>query len=249
MILLSQMNKKFLGISILGIIAAFAGGFLLANALNKNEIEKLTAENTRLEKQQSNQKTNETELNLSAEEINAKIAEAEKNPNDFAFQKGLGLALYRYAALKQDTQLLEQVSILLDRAYKLNPDDYQVIISVGNISYDLGQIKKDNASNLKAREYYAKALKKNEKDTEVLTDYGMTFLMDESSDQQKAIEQFEKALTINQKNEKALFYMTQAQIDLENIDNANKYLVQLKEVNPNNERIKELESKILQKSK
>lgn len=245
----NRMNNKFLGISILAVLVSFAGGFLLANALNRNEIANLTAENTRIQKTQNGEQKKVSEINLSDEEINKKLAEAKANPKDFAFQKGLGLGLYRYAALKQDVRLLEEVSVLLDRAYQINSDDYEVIVSLGNILFDLGQIKKDSNSNLKAREFYAKALKKNEKDTNVITDFAMTYLLTESPDLEKAITEFEKALAVDPKNEKALFYMTQAQVENENLADAGKYLAILKEVNPKNERISELETMISQKNK
>ncbi len=240
------MKTKFILISIVAVLLSFIGGFFLANALNRNEIDKLTAENAGLQKKENPQKNDENQVSLSQEEINAKLSEAEKNPNDFAFQKGLGLALYRYAMMKQDTKLLDEISKLLERAYQINPNDYQVIVSLGNIYYDLGQLKKDSENNLKAREFYKKALDKNDKDPIVLTDYGLTFLLNDSPDRKQAIVHLEKALVTDSKNEKALFYITQAQIEDENVAEANKYLAKLKEVNPKNERIVELEKMISQ---
>ncbi len=240
------MNNKFIWLSIVAVILSFIGGFLLANALNRSEIDRLTAENTRLQKEVGPRGNKPDELNLTDEELRAKIKEADEKPDDFAVQKGLGLALYSYAGMKQDEKLLDDVEKLLERAYKLNPNDYQVTVSLGNIYYDLGQIKKDNQRNLKAKEIYEKALEKNEKDTNVLTSYGLTFLFDETPERKKAIEQFEKTLAVDSRNEKALFYMTQAQIEENNQTEANKYLVKLKEVNPENQSIPELENKLTQ---
>ena len=142
--------------------------------------------------------------------------------------------------------MLADVTKLLERANKLNPDDYLVITSLGNIYYDLGQINKDNKSNLKAREFYKKALEKNEKDSNVRTDYGLTFLLTEKPDREVAIREFEKALKENAKNEKALIYITQAKVESKNVSEANHYLARLKEVNSKSEQITRLESLISQ---
>ncbi len=236
------MDKKFLWLSIVGVLISFAGGFLIANTLNRSEMERIRAENTRLQKQQDPKKKNEEGLNLSDKEIKERLAEAEKNPKEFAFQKGLGLALYQYSAVKQDTNLLGEVRTLLDRAHKINSDDYQVIVSLANINYDLGQIKKDEKSNLRSRELYEKALTRNPKDSNVRSDYGLTFLLSESPDRKKAVEEFEKALADNPKNEKALIYTSQSHIELGNKEKAAEFIAKLKKVNPKSKRIAEFES-------
>ncbi len=241
-----RMNKKFVGISILGIILSFVGGFLLANALNRSEMGKLQAENTKLQKDKIQTQKTRTDSDLSDEEVQKKIAEAAQNPNDFAYQKGLGLALYRYAAVKQNNQLLEQVTVLLERAYKINPDDYDVLVALGNIYYDLGQLKKESDLNLKARNFYKKALEKNSKDVNVRTDYSLTFLLTQKPDRELAIRELKTALELNAKNEKALVYMTQAQIEQGDFDEAAKYLIRLKEVNAENPRAVEFETLISQ---
>ncbi len=145
------MNKKLFWLSIIGILISFVGGFLLANALNRSEINSLTTENERLKQNQNEASQSNSESELSESEIRKKIAEAEKNPENFNFQKGLGLGLYRYAMLKQDKALMNDVAKLLQRAYNLNSDDYEVIVSLGNIYFDLGQINKDRTSNEKAQ--------------------------------------------------------------------------------------------------
>lgn len=239
------MNNKIIWISILAVILSFFGGFLVANALNRSEIERLTAENTRMLKEQ-NPSQNEDDLNLTDEEIQKKLTEAEQNPTNFPIQKGLGLALYTYAGMKQDAKLLENVQKLLERANQINPDDYQVLVALGNIYYDLGQINQDNQRNLKAREIYQKALEKNKKDTNVLTSYALTFLMNNPPERFKAITEFEKALEVDSKNEKALFFMTQTLIEEKNLEEAKKNLAKLKEINPKNNGIPELEKKITQ---
>ncbi len=217
---------------------------MLANALNRNELNSLTAENERLKKTQADTAQNKTDSELSEAEIREKIAEAEKNPSNFRFQKDLGLGLYRYAMFRQDQTLLIEVAKLLQRAYDLNSDDYEVTVSLGNIYFDLGQINKDKKSNEKARNLYKKALDKNPKDINVRTDLGLTYLLSDSPQTGKAIEELEKSLEIDPKSERALQYVAQAHIKQGSIEKAEEYLAKLKEVNAQNKSIMDLENQI-----
>lgn len=112
------MNGKVFWLSIAAVVVSFVGGFLLANALNRSELNALRAENERLKTSSNESTENQTGLALSDEEIREKIAEADRNPNNYPFQKNLGLALYRYAAMKQDADLLAEAGRFLSRALK-----------------------------------------------------------------------------------------------------------------------------------
>jgi hypothetical protein len=82
------MDKKSLLISLAAILLSFAGGFLLANSINRREMNNLRGENERLKADNSNSDKNE----LSNDEIDAKIAEADKDPDTLQYQKNLGTA-------------------------------------------------------------------------------------------------------------------------------------------------------------
>lgn len=238
------MNTKIIAAAAIGILAGFAAGFLLANSLNRNELEAAKAEASGLRKSGPGQPPAPSEMELSQEEIRAKIEEADRDPDNFQYQKTLGLALYTYAAMKQDPKLLEDVAKLLERAHKLNPDDYDVLVSLGNISFDLGQIKKDESLNLRARELYRKAIEKNSGDANVRTSLGVSFLASMKPEPQKAIDELKTAVEIDPKNEKAVRYLAQAYIEAGDKESAAKYLKELKEVDPENPAIPELEKKI-----
>ena len=242
------MSKNYLWLSILAVLISFAGGFLLANALNRSEMNNLLAENNRLKKeplpdQNSSQAPQES---LTEQEIREKLTQAEKNPDDFNFQKGLGIGLYRYAAMKQDPKLLQETAQVLERAYLINPNDYDVLVSLGNIYYDVGQLEKSSENNKKAREIYSKALAKNPQDTFVRTDYGLTFLLTENPEREKAIEELEKALEANPKNQKALYYISQALIETGKVEKAREKIAILKQMNPKSPGVGELEKLIAQ---
>lgn len=240
------MKTKVLLLTIAAVLLSFVGGFLLANALNRNELNSLRGKNERLKNTQTAARQNESENNLSDEEIREKIAEADRNPTNFAFQKGLGLALYRYATVKQDTKLLEEVARLLFRASEINSKDYDVIVALGNLYFDIGYYKKNNEDFQKARELYQKALEQKPNDTDVRTDLGLTYFLTNPPETEKAIVEFQKSLEANDKHEKTLQVLTQALLSQNKTTEAEKYLDFLREVNQNNEVLPELTTRLAQ---
>lgn len=241
------MNAKIFWLLILAVIISFVGGFYLANALNRNEINTLRAENESFKKESINPR-NDKEPSLTDDEIRQKIVEADKNPNNFAFQRNLGLALFSYGAMKQDVNLISESARLLQRTYNNNPKDYDVIVTLGNAFYDIASIKKDNESFNKSREFYLKALEQKPDDSNVRADFGSTFLFAEPNDLDKAITELQKALEINPKNERALLFMTQTLLKQNKKEEAEKVLAKLKEINPKTPNLNELNSRISQDS-
>lgn len=240
------MNAKVKLLSLIGIVLSFAGGFLLANAFNRIELNSLKAENERLKNDQNEAIQANSESTLAPGEIQQKIAEADKNPTDIAYQRNLGSALYRYAIVKQDTVLLEDVSRLLERVYKTNERDYETIVMLGNIRFDIGYFRKENDQLKKAREYYQKALEQKPNDIEVRTDFGLTYFLETPPETEKAIFEFQKSLKENPEHEKTLQVITQALIGQNKPDEAEKYLLRLKEVNQNNPALGDLTTQLEQ---
>lgn len=238
------MNSKSLWISIIAVVLSFAGGFILANALNRSEMEDLRAENARLKTDSGDLVESESETALSDDEIRRRIGEAERNPGNFSFQKNLGLALYRYAAMKQDAAMLVEVEKILNRAHSLNDRDYDVLVALGNLQFDFGYVKKNNESFAKAREYYAKALEQNPKDVDVRTDYGLTYFLANPPQLEKAVAEFKISLENNPKHEKTLQFLTQSYIRTGNTPQAEIYLARLKEINPNTPNLEDFQTQM-----
>ena len=240
------MNRKAFWISIVAVIISFTGGFLLANALNRNELTDLRGENERLKTSQNNANPNQSGLALSETEIREKIAEADANPSNYNFQKNLGLALYRYAAMKQDPELLSEVGRLLNRAFENDKKDYDVILTLGNIHFDIGYFKKKNEQFEKAREFYQLALQQKPNDADVRTDLGLTYFLTDPPQNELAIGEFQKSLRANPKHEKTLQVMAQTFASQNNASEAEKYIARLKEVNAGNQFLTELETRVSQ---
>ncbi len=227
------MNGKALGLSILAVILSFIGGFFLANALNKSELETLRTENNRLKTTPPTSDTKDAETSLSDEEIRKKLAEADQNPNNFQVQKTFGTALYQYGAMKKDAKLIAESARLLERAYQNNPADKDTAITLGHSYFDVGYYNKDNESLAKARQIYTKLLENSPKDAEIRNDLGLTYFLQTPPDLEKAAVEMKKTLESNPKHEKSLLFLVQIYIKQNKTQEAENYLAKLKEINPN----------------
>ena len=244
------MNTKFLTLSIVAVLLSFIGGFLLANSLNRGEMNTLRAENERLKQNpQSTGAPNQSEPGLSDDEIREKIAEADRNPNNYSYQRNLGLALYRYGAMKQDADLIGQSTRLLQRAYDNNPKDYDVAVALGNGFYDIGFFKKDEQSFARGREYYLKALEQKPNDADVRTDLGLSYYLTTPPDLAKAAVELGRALEANPKHERALQFMTQTMLRQNKRAEAEKYHARLREINPQVPNVDQIVAQLEQEQK
>ncbi len=243
------MNSKAIWLSILAVIISFVGGFFLANALNKNELETLRAENGRLKQNPNNSTIVESEMNLSDEEINQKIAEADQNPNNLQFQKSLGTALYRYGSMKQDAKILAEAARILTRVYEKNPTDKDAAVMLGNSYFDIGYFQKDNGNLAKAQQIYLKILERTPKDFDVRTDYALTFFLQNPPDYEKAVTELKKSFQENPQHEKTLQFLVQVLLKQQKTQEAEIYLVKLKEINPNTPSLSEVQTQLEQSEK
>lgn len=108
---------------------------------------------------------------------------------------------------------------------KKNPEDYDALIHLGNLYYDIGQFNK-------AIPYYEKAVS-IKKDPNVLTDLGTC--LKETGEPEKAIERYEEALKIDEKHWKAVYNVIIVSIhNLKDKKKALLYFEKLKGLNPPN---------------
>jgi len=231
-------------ISLVAVVLSFAGGFFLANAINRTDINSLRSENERLKTNQTDNQNKASESALSDDEIAAKIAEADQQPQNFDFQKRLGLALYKYGAMKQDTGVIGSSIRLLQRADGLRNDDHDVVVGLGNAHFDIGYFKKQNDQLQQARDFYERALKQEPTDAEIKTDLALTYFLTDPPDDEKAIVGFKDALKTDPKQEKALEFVIQSLIRTNKKDDAAGYLDQLKKTNPKSDAIAGLTAKL-----
>ena len=232
-----MQGKHYLISALVGLVA-FVGGFLLANSLNRSETERLRSE---LEEAKSTpDSASQPDASLSEPEIQAKIEEAEGNPQNFQFQKGLGIALYRYGAMKQNVSVIERAIPILERASRLDPKDADVLTALGNAHFDIGYFGKDNDALARSRTAYEAALKARPDDVGLITDLGLTYYLRQPPDLERAAAEFERSLAKDPKHERTLQFYIQTLVKQSKNEKATEQLAKLREINPQNASIGEL---------
>lgn len=234
------MQTRHYLITILVGILGVAAGFLLANKLNRAEFERLRPGSETVGK------TNSNDGELSAEEIDLKLTEARESPDDIQFQKRLGISLYRFGTMKRDAAVIEKALQPLKRANEIDPNDKETISTLGNAYFDIGYFNRDNEALARSREYYEPLLKARPDDVETRTDLGLTYFLTDPADLETAAKQFELSLETDPKHEKTLQFYVQTLAKLNRADKARSVLAKLKEVNPKNPAVAELDKFINQ---
>ncbi|HSI88758.1 MAG TPA: tetratricopeptide repeat protein [Pyrinomonadaceae bacterium] len=239
------MPVKYIVISLVAVVLSFIGGFLIANAFNRAEIESMRRENDGY-KNAANVAANQSEnAALSAEAIKEKVDEADSNPDNTDFQRNLGLALYRYASAQQDLALLEDSIRLLERARIAKSNDQDVLIALGNANFDIAYFGKANERYVVARRLYDEGVSLSPENPDLLTDRGLTYFLSEPADYSAAEREFAAALAIAPNNERTLQLAIEANWQLGQMQRATELLERLKETNPQNPAIPDLSTRLL----
>ncbi|MFZ1700509.1 MAG: tetratricopeptide repeat protein [Pyrinomonadaceae bacterium] len=238
------MQKNTLLFVIAAALGGFIGGFMLANSMNRSEMTSLRSQATQPAANSTGQPSNSAATTLSPEEIQAKIDEADQNADDFAFQKSLGIGLYRYAAMSQDVKTLGEAERILIRAGRLNPRDFDVFVALGNAEFDIAFFNRDSAKFAAARATYQKALEIKPGDLDVQTDLALTYFLPEPPDNEKAAGALEKVIAADPKHSRSMGFLAQTYLRLGKIADAEKMLAKLKELDPKSELIADIEKQI-----
>ncbi len=240
------MKQYSTWLSVIAVIISFAGGFLVANALNKKELDILKSENAQLNKSSEESGNQNSQSDLTADEINQRIGEADKNADNFQYQKNLGIALYRYASAKNDAAILQSTAKILERAHKLNESDQDVAIALGDLNFDLGYSVHSNGNLDRAREIYQKVLKSNPQNSDVRTDLALTYFFNNPPDNKAAIAELNKSLQTKPDNQKSLQFLIQAYLRVENKAEAEIVREKLEKINPQTPSLNEIATQLTQ---
>lgn len=234
------MDKNTVLFIIIAALGGFIGGFLLANSMNRSEINSLRTQSERSAPNIASNTPGSEEGDLRPEEIRAKIAEADKSPTDLAFQRDLGLALYRYAAVKQDVPLFSEAIRILERADSLKAKDFDVLTALGNAHFDIGYYKRDAASFEKARVVYAQALAVKPGDPDVQTDLGLTYFLQDPPAYDKAAAALQKVGETTPSHKRSLQFLVQVFVKQNKPADAERALERLKAIDAANPEIAQL---------
>lgn len=230
------MHKNTIAFVLVAAVGGFIGGFWFANSLNRSAGLAPT-----LATQPSNTSAaTPGDDELTDAEITAKIAEADQNPNNFAFQRDLGISLYRYGAMKQRTDLLGESARILERAAGLKADDFDVLVALGNARFDIGFFRKDAASFEAARQIYRRALAVKPNEPDVTTDLGITYFLQDPPDYPRAEAELKKVADANATHDRSLQFLVRVYLGQKKLAEAKSALAKVVSINPKNQSIPEL---------
>lgn len=181
------MNKENSLFGIIGLLAGLIIGFMFANSVNRNAAMPVTT--TGMMSENSNMPPGHPEIQgnaptqtqmANAPEVQAAIEAAKKEPDNFDAQ--LKAAEFYYQIQRYDGAIE-----FLEQANKLKPEDYKVIVNLGNANFDSNKFEE-------AEKWYLNALAKKADDVNVRTDLGLTFIFRDPPNYDRAIQEFTKSL-------------------------------------------------------
>lgn len=156
----------------------------------------------------------------STAEIQAAIDRAKQNPNDLEAQ-------LRAAELYYQIQRFDGAIEFLKKANAIQPDNYEVIVNLGNANFDGGNYAE-------AEKWYVAALAKKPENHDVRADLGLSFIFREKPDYDKAIAEFKNVLEKDPSHVQALQNLTVAYTKKSDAENAASALAKLEQIDPAN---------------
>src|ERR1051326_8305542 len=110
------------------------------------------------------------------------------------------------ASLNYQIRSYQQALEFYDRAYKLKPNDFEVLSKLGNVNFDMQRYPE-------AERWYQQALQLKPDDVNVRTDLGLTYFLREPRDLDKAIAAYRASLSYDPRHELTLQNLTAALIE------------------------------------
>jgi len=231
------MNKENVLFSIVGVLVGFIVGFVFANTANRaglatqpaagvaaqQQVEGLPEGHPAIDPSQMRPKVDEAALG-------AAVKLAEEQPDNFAAQTNA-------AGVSAQAGRYDDAVKFYTRANKAKPDDYETLVSLGNTLFDAEKLEE-------AEKWYAAALAKNPKDVNVRTDFGLTFLLREPAQYERAIAEFKSSLEVEPAHPQTLQNLTVAYTRKGDVASAEATLAKLKAAAPQSPALEQLRSGI-----
>lgn len=233
------MNKENVLFGIVGLLSGLIIGFMVTNSINKGNIGGVVPAAADM-KLNSNIPPGHPEIApgqtapgsaaaapaAMGPEVQAAIEKAKQSPDDFDAQ--VKAAEMFYAIDRFDDAIP-----LLKRANQLKPDDREVIVHLGNASFDGTHYEE-------AEKWYVAALAKKADDVSVRTDLGLTFVFREPPNYDRAIQEFNKSLETDPNHIQTLQNLTVAYTKKGDAAKAASTLAKLESIDPKNSAIAKL---------
>jgi tetratricopeptide (TPR) repeat protein len=236
------MSKENILYSIIGLLAGLILGFVITNSINRSYSSPAATQAGPADSEQAGSLPPDHPPLSSAgspagsdasggapaaggppAEVMAVIEKAKKEP-------GNAEAQVQAAALYSQIGRYQQALELYEKAYKIKPNNLDVLRGLGNVSFDLKKYPE-------AERWYQQALKVKPDDANIRTDLGLTFYLREPRDLDRAIAIYKEVLQGSPRHEQALQNLTQALLAKGDRQGARAALAQLQQVNPGNQAI------------
>lgn len=228
------MNRQNLLFTIIGLLAGFIGGFVLANNLNRSSaLQNSVAQNpagapNNLQIQSADIKENPNGAMMP--QVAETLEKADRDPKNFAAQIQAGQMFARI-------QNTAKANEFLQRAVEARQDKFEDLATLGNGFFDLKNFEE-------AEKWYSKALEKNPEDVDVRTDLGSTFMERANPDLDRAIKEYQTSLSKNPNHENSLFNLAIAYSRKGNADGAQENLAKLEKLNPTSSLVTRLKQRL-----
>ncbi len=153
---------------------------------------------------------------------------ARENPQDYDAQLEAG-------QVSSQTQRFDDAQDFFLKANQLRPGEIAPVIDLGNVNYDAGRFEA-------AEKWYTAALVKEPDNINVRTDLGLTFLLRQAHDYDRAIAEFRRSLERDPRHEQSLQNLVVALTRKGDKTEARATLKRLQAVNPSNPAIAQLQA-------
>jgi len=231
------MNKENVLFSIVGVLVGFIVGFIFANTANRaglapqaasaasagQQVEGLPPGHPPVDPSQMQPKVDEATLREA-------LKLADEQADNFAAQTNA-------ASVSAQAGRYDDAVRYFTRANQLRPGDYETLVALGNILFDSEKL-------VEAEKWYAAALAKKPQDVNVRTDMGLTFLLREPAQYERAIEEFKRSLEVEPDHPQTLQNLTVAYTRKGDLKAAEATLARLEAAAPQSPALAQLRSGI-----
>lgn len=229
------MNKENILFGLVGLLAGVIIGFMFANSVNQRVVVgsavPAAASNTSLPPGHPDVPGGQSaQSTANAPEVQAAIDQARKEPDNFEAQ-------IKAADFYNQIQRFDGAVEFLTRANQLRPNDYNVIVQLGNSNFDADKY-------IEAEKWYTRALTIKSDDINVRTDLGLTFIFREPPNFDRAIQEFKRSLETDPNHIQTLQNLTVAYTKKGDAEKARSILARLEQLDPSNSAISKLREDI-----
>jgi tetratricopeptide (TPR) repeat protein len=225
------MNKESVLFGVIGLLLGLVIGFMYANSINQSAAVRPVVggmpSNTAIPPGHPNIGAQNGGMQPAVQEA---IEKARAAPDDYEAQ-------LKAAEMYYQIQRFDGAIEFLKRANQLKPDDYETTVNLGNAYFDAQKYED-------AEKSYTAALAKKPDDVNVRTDLGLTFVFRGTPNYERAIQEFERSLTVDADHIQTLQNLTVAYTKKGDGAKAKATLARLEGLDPVNSAISKLRDDI-----